>query len=145
MTDDWTNWVDIDSISEHQGPAVYKVRLIDSNGNRCQLPRLLKTDREGIMCIGQTSNMKQRRGQFLSAIKGAYGHSSMNLVYYLNTYTDFPNKFKDSKFQYSFRKCKSIEEGKESEHKLMKSYFKKYGEVPPLNSILPKRNLDWET
>ena len=145
MTNDWTKWLDLDVTANYQGSAVYKVRLIDVNGNCCQLPRLLRADKEGIMCIGQTSNMKQRKGQFLSAINGAYGHSSMNLVYYLNRYTDFPNKFKDAKFQYSFCKCSSVDESKNCESTLMKSYFKKFGEVPPLTSSIPNRYKGWET
>ena len=144
MTNDWTEWLDIDASSEHKSPAVYKVRLIDANGKCCQLPRLLRADEEGIMCIGQTSNMERRRKQFLTAMNKGYGHSSMNLVFYLDAYTDFQNKFKNAKFQYSFCRCSSVVKGKDYESALVKSYFKKFGEVPPLSSSIPNRYKGWE-
>lgn len=144
MSNGWTTWLDIDVAANYQGPAVYKVRLIDSSGSCCQLARLLKADNEGVMCIGQTGNIEQRKKQFLTAIRRANGHSSMNLVYYLNAYSDFPEKFKNAKFQYSFYRCSSIDESKNRESTLIKSYFKKFGEVPPLSSSIPNRYSDWE-
>ena len=39
---------------------VYKVRLTNANSNAYALERLLNADKKGIMCIGHTSNMKQR-------------------------------------------------------------------------------------
>jgi hypothetical protein len=145
MTNRWTDWFNIDAKCNYHGPAVYKVRLICVNGNRCQLERLLKADQEGIICIGNTSNMEQRRKKFLSGVNRATGHSEMNLIYYLKAYTNFSNKFKDSYFQYSFRECSNVTESKKEEEKLIKSYFKEFGEVPPLNSAIPKRYKGWES
>jgi hypothetical protein len=120
------------------------VRLTNANGNACKLGRLLKADNEGIMCIGHTRQMEQRRAQFVSAINRASGHSEMNLVYYLKAYTNFSNRFKDTNFQYSFCKCSGVDESKKKEEKLIKSYFKEFGEVPPLNSAIPNRYENWE-
>ena len=143
MTNKWTDWFNIDDKCDYRGPAVYKVRLTNANGNACTLERLLRADEEGIMCIGRASDMKQRNAQFLTAIKAAYGHSEMNLVYYLNGYTDFKKKFKDGQFHYCFCKCADVAESKSEEEKLIKSYFLKFGEVPPLNSAIPKRYELW--
>lgn len=145
MTNRWMDWFNINGKCNHQGPAVYKVRLIGVNGNRCQLERLLKADQEGIMCIGNTSNMEQRRKQFLSGVSRATGHSEMNLICYLKAYTNFPNRFKDTNFQYSFCECSDVTESRKEEEKLIKSYFKEFGEVPPLNSAIPKRYEGWES
>ena len=144
IANDWTDWLDIEVSANFRKPAVYKVRLIDSDGNRCKLARLLKVDKEGTMCIGHTGDMEQRRKQFLTALKKAYGHSSMNLVYYLWKYSSiFREKFKSAKFQYSFCRCSSVYKAKNCESDLIKSYFKKFGEVPPLNSSIPNRYKDW--
>ncbi len=145
MTNNWTDWLNIDGKCNYQDPAVYKVRLIGASGNRCQLNRLLKADKEGIMCIGSTGNMKQRRQKFLSGVNRAKDHSEMNLVYYLKAYTNFPNRFKDTNFQYSICECSDVAESKKEEEKLIKSYFKEFGEVPPLNSAIPKRYEGWES
>jgi hypothetical protein len=128
----------------YQGAAIYKVRLTNANHNPFSLERLLKVDDQGIICIGETGNMKRRRAQFLSAINGANGHSEMNLVYYLNEYTDFKKKFEDAKFQYCFCECTDKAESKSEEEKLIKVYFKEFGEVPPLNSAIPNRYENWE-
>ena len=146
MTNRWTDWFNIDGKCNYQGSAVYKVRLIGINGNGCQLERLLKADQEGIMCIGNTGNMEQRRKKCQSGLKGAKeakGHSEMTLAYYLGVYTNFPNRFKDTNFQYSFCECSDVNERKKEEEKLIKSYFKEFGEVPPLNSAIPKRHEGW--
>lgn len=145
MTNKWTDWLNIDAKCNYQGPAVYKVRLIGTSGNRCQLNRLLKEDKEGIMCIGNTGNMKQRRQKLLSGVNRAKDHSEMNLVYYLKAYTNFPNRFKDTNFQYSICECSDVAQSKKEEEKLIKSYFKEFGEVPPLNSAIPKRYEGWES
>ena len=87
--------------------------------------------------------MEQRRQQFLSGINGAKGHSEMNLIYYLKVYTNFLNMFKNTNFQYSFYECSDVTESKKEEEKLIKSYFKEFGEVPPLNSAIPKRYGVW--
>ena len=144
MTNKWTDWLNINDKCNYQGPAVYKVRLTNANGKACTLARLLTADKEGIMCIGHTSNMKQRRAQFVSAINRASGHSEMNLVYYLRDHTNFSNRFKDANFQYSFCKCYGVAEIKSKEEQLIKAYFKKFGEVPPLNSAIPNRYEGWE-
>ena len=143
MTNKWVDWLNINDKCNYQGPAVYKVRLANTNGNACKLERFLTADDEGIMCIGHASNMKQRKAQFLSAIKGAGGHSEMNLIDYLKTYTNFPNKFKDTNLQYSFCECSDVTESINKEEKLIKSYFKEFGEVPPLNSAIPNRYENW--
>ena len=143
MTNKWVDWLNINDKCNYQGPAVYKVRLADTNGNACKLGRLLTTDDEGIMCIGHASNMKQRKAQFLTAIRKAYGHSEMNLVYYLEKYTGFKKKFKEVQFQYCFCKCSDVAKSKSQEEQLIKAYFKKFGEVPPLNSAIPHRYDGW--
>jgi len=143
MTNKWVDWFNINDKCNYQGPAVYKVRLANTNGNACKLERLLMADDEGVMCIGHASNMKQRKAQFLSAIKGTGGHSEMNLIYYLKTYTNFPNKLKDTNLQYSFSECSDVTESINKEEKLIKSYFKEFGEVPPLNSAIPNRYKNW--
>lgn len=142
MVNGWTDWIGIDEHSDYQNSAVYKVRLVDSNEKCCQLERLLKPDEEGIMCIGQTSNMERRRKQFKTAIGKGKGHSSGNLVWYLNKNSNLqgksPSRFQN--FQYRFRKCSNDYRCKNDESVLIKKYFREFGEVPPLNSSIPKRD-----
>jgi len=120
------------------------VRLVDARGNAYKLNRLLKADDDGIMCIGKTGTMKTRRKQILSGVERGRGHSEMNLVYFLKNYsTEYLNKFQNARFQYSMHVCATEEESKQEEERLIKLYFLKFGEVPPLNSAIPNRIGEW--
>lgn len=138
-------WKSITDPCPHRGPAVYKVRLVDNDGKK-QTPRticrFLVQDKEGIMFIGRTGDMEIRRQQMLLAIGNRHRHSEMNHVYYINLYSTI--NFNAKQFQYCYSQCLSVDESKEKKEKLIKSYFKKFGEVPPLNSAIPHPHQDWE-
>ena len=143
-TPTWSDWQSVYDRTEYRDAAVYKVRIINARGEPFKIGRLFRTDSEGILNIGQTSSMEQRRRQSVTGIQEANGHSSMNLIYYLSTHTEFKQLFNEHQIQFSFLKCKDKQEAVEKEYDLIKTYFKKYGEVPPLNSALPKRYENWE-
>ena len=140
----WSNWLPIYDQIDYCGPAVYKVRVSDAAGESFKLGRLFKADENGILSIGQSGNMKQRRKNAVSGIQGATGHSSMNLMYYLYTFTKFGQHFSGHQLQFSFSKCENKDKAESVEHDLIKNYFKEYGEVPPLNSAMPKRYENWD-
>jgi len=137
----WTDWQKIIKNSVEKS-AVYQVRMVDDDLKPYSINRFLDTDKDGIVCIGESSNMEQRRKKFLSGIKYARGHSSMNLVYYLERHTKLKEIFNPYSFQYRYSTCKASER-KRIKSKLTKEYFKQFGEVPPLNSVLPNRYDGW--
>ena len=54
-------------------------------------------------------------------------------------------RYNDCKIQYSFKKLRNESETKKEEERLLKCYFKRHGEVPPLNNNLPCKDIDWES
>jgi hypothetical protein len=51
---------------------------------------------------------------------------------------------KAPKIQYSYKKSANQNNAKKEEERLLKCYFRRFGEVPPLNSNLPNKYFDWE-
>lgn len=141
----FSSWKGIDIPCNRWEPAVYRIRLLAS-GSVAALLRLLGNDSDGIVNIGTTKSMESRRRQFTSGIAKCSGHSAGNLVWYLNDRTRFLQAYSDATFEYAYR-CFPTEEGaNEFEETLIKAYFRRFGEVPPLNSSIPKRyeEAGWE-
>jgi len=134
----WSKWKKIDEKSGYDGFVVYKIRLYDK---KCKQPitlrRFFGMDRKGILAIGRTKNIERRRKQFYKGINDGAGHSEGNLL--RQSYSPcFESKYPNTnyEFQYSFKRDGRKKKTEEIE---IKKYFKKHGEVPPLNSAIPNR------
>ncbi len=66
-------------------------------------------------------------------------HSEANLLHRLQKSTRLKRCFPEAEYQYSFRAARTESQAKRIEEALIKSYVKRYGEVPPLNSAIPNR------
>ena len=139
----WTKWKNIDVESEHNGHpyndcAIYKVRM--RVGNKTEtIPRFFEADKKGLLYIGKTTNLERRRRQFISGWERGYGHAGANLLYWLDNNTNIRRRFKNYICEYSFKRIKR-NQLKRLESQEIREYVKRYGEVPPLNSIFPGRN-----
>jgi len=140
----WSKWTDInEKLPSYEGPGVYKIRLADLKGQVIVIGRFHDNDKNGILMIGSSNNIKRRLQQFRGAINGnKYGHAEAIRFYLILKYTKF--KKEQYKLQYSFKKLNK-NNYKEEEERLIKCYFKKYGEVPPLNNNLPSKHVDWNS
>jgi hypothetical protein len=128
----WRNWENIENLPDYEGKGVYRFRLVDNNGNSMSIQRFLGEDKDGIIAIGQTKNIKTRLKQFNKVVIETknYPHSEGLTIHLLRRITKFDDKYGTYTFQYTFSK---IDNPKEGEKKLLESYFEKYGETPPLN------------
>ena len=135
----WSPWKNITESSRYDGCAVYEVRLVNKEDHPVIINRFLGTDKEGILAIGMTTNMERRRKQFIYGENRCRAHSEGNLLFLLKEYSRFKTKYNRTRYQYRFQKVKTRDDAKKKEKKLIKDYFKKYGEVPPLNSAIPDR------
>jgi len=77
---------------------------------------------------------------FTYGLKGGRGHSEGYLLYLVNRYSLFKAKYSKPKYQYHYQKLRTKNAAKTIESKLIKDYFKQYGELPPLNSAMPNRH-----
>lgn len=132
------DWRELAVPTGWQGAAAYYMRLVVGPVPVC-VPRLLASDPMGIMSIGSTGNMQKRQGDFRRACRTCSGHSSGNLVWYLRTRTAFLDHFPGSRFEFTFRRYESVVQAEDAEEHMLKAYFCSFGEMPPLNSSIPRR------
>lgn len=135
-------WNNINCESGKNCKAVYKIRLVNNLKNPKSIQRFLGKDKEGILMIGQTNDMENRLQKFKQAFaKGEAHHSEGKLLHIIVATIEHPRlKIGVKDIEYCFESFTNIEAAKKSEEKSLKSYVKKYGEAPPLNSIIPHRD-----
>lgn len=147
---DWSNWLDHLLIGEfkdqYEWPGVYKIRLADSRGHPIEIGRLLDKDKDGTLLIGESGSIASRISDFCRAYEeGKLTHSEGETLFLIRVKTKFRRGIcDDCKIQFSARKLNDKTEGEEEEERLLKSYFIKYGELPPLNRNLPDRHVGWD-
>ena len=147
---EWSNWVNILSIQELKEPyrwaGVYEIRLVDSGGHPVEIARFLDKDKDGILAIGEAGEVGRRIGQFYKAYEGhSFKHSEAERLFLIRNRTKFERGiYNNCKIQFTARKLADKAEAVKEEEGLLKSYFAKYGELPPLNSRMPdKTDLLW--
>jgi hypothetical protein len=121
---------------------VYAVRLVSKGGRPRPIRRFLDRDGEGILCIGQSSNLEKRRTQFINGVLKRVGHSEGNLLSIISEHAHRRSELEGgiSTLHWCIQYCpprKTLEE------KLIKNYVRRFGEAPPLNSVIPNRYGDW--
>jgi len=138
----WTRWRCVTKKANYEGPAVYRIRLVNKLGEPIQINRFLSTDLNGLLAIGVAkTNMENRRKLFYRAFNnGRAKHSEGKLLYFIKNNSSSYKRYQNCQCQYSFWKLKSLKKAEKEEARLIKSYLKIFGEVPPLNSVIPKRS-----
>jgi len=116
--------------------------LVDSKGSPPKIPRFLDKDKEGILQIGSSGNVRERLKRFRGAADGKeYPHSAGKRLALVKKLNPFKKTYEEFKIEYHFRRLEHERRAKEEEDKLLKCYFRKFGEAPPLNNSLPGRDL----
>ena len=142
----WSEWMDTGEIPNYEGCGVYEIRLADPEGFPVEVPRFIDTDKEGILQICSSENIKRGIYRFLRATEGKrYTHAEGVRLRVLKKYTNFEERYKNCKMQYSFKKQLNRGEARVEQERLLKCYVKKYGEVPPNNNNLPDKHINWES
>jgi hypothetical protein len=142
----WSEWIDINQIPNYEGCGVYKIRLVNSEGVPVGIPRFIDTDKDGILQICYSDNIKRGIYRFLRATEGKrYTHAEGERLKLLKKYINFNERYRDCKMQYSFKKQPSRREARMEQERLLKCYVKKYGEVPANNNNFPDKHINWES
>jgi len=144
----WSKWFDIDNLASiDRKPGVYKIRLKSLGNHRPVLiSRLLGKDKDGLLSIGHSVNLRDRIQNFRRVAKDMTGfckHSAGDRLFLARicAHSSSNTYFNDKNIQVSFASLNSKTEAKEQEERLLKCYFKKYGELPPLNNSMPDENV----
>lgn len=116
--------------------AIYWIQLKDKS-----IDRFLGKDKEGILAIGKTKNLRDRIEEFYKAKDNGNLHSEGRTLFLIKE--EFEHKFRNQSIYYFYKKVGERElERRESEE--IKKYVETFGEVPPLNSAIPKKE-NWIT
>ncbi len=138
------SWKEIGEKSNYKKAAAYKIHLVNKKGEKVHIKRFVGTDTDGVLCIGSTNNMDVRLKKFIYSRKtGKKGHSEAQLLNLIESFNNFKQRYKNYKLQYCFWEKPSKKKAKKEEERLIKKYVKKFGEVPPLNSLIPNKQGDW--
>ena len=136
-------WTSISERPVRDLAGVYAVRLVDGDRSPRLVRRFLDEDDEGLLCLGQSKNLEQRRTQFINGVQKCVGHSEANLLHLLGLHArtraraQLENVL--SMLEWRVEYCSP----KKREEELIKSYIKRFGEAPPLNSAIPNRYGLW--
>jgi len=141
-------WTNINDLPEYNSYGVYAIRLVYKGTNiPVVIQRFQNPDFSGILTIGQTSNIRDRIQTFGSAYQnGTNPHSEGRTLYLVRNFFYNQQFFYDQQFddiyslQYCFIEKNSGEDAEQTEREQLQQYFRKFGEVPPLNANLPGRD-----
>lgn len=131
-----SDWADVHSKCSSASPGVYRIRLA-CDGKPVAIPRFLETDVDGILAIGKSICLEDRRSKFPGAVKRGRGHSEINLLHVLERFSSLSVVHPGAGYEYAFIPLRTKEEAEAEESRLLKTYLLRFGEVPPLNSAIP--------
>jgi hypothetical protein len=144
-------WLGLESLGgegavKYGWPGVYKIRIVDANGAPVIIGRFLGSDKDGILAIGESKNIAHRLRQFYRAVNGKeFKHSVANrffLIRYIQSLRGCT--FSNGVLEYTAYKLENKAKARSEEERLLKTYFKIFGELPPLNGDMPDNsNLNW--
>ncbi|MEK7678858.1 MAG: hypothetical protein AAB356_01575 [Deltaproteobacteria bacterium] len=133
----WTAWQKFNELTDDEwkkipeSPGVYQIRCVGANGKPKKIKRLLNTDSEGILGIGESGYLRTR----LRAFWGSPNQHAAAWNYSVFRYDKaFPKKF----LQFCYAKTgaedkKGKNKAVELEFRLLLEYRKKFLDGPPLN------------
>jgi hypothetical protein len=137
-----TEWMlsGIDAETNCDGAGVYQI-LLFRNEEPVPIPRLVEIDTEGVLAIGHTENIENRRKQFRrSSEEAERGHSEGIQWWLVKKF--HKQSFEGCQIKFKYVRLGSKSEAKQEEERQIKAYFKKYCEAPLLNGSIPKR-IEW--
>ncbi|MFH0978973.1 MAG: hypothetical protein V1837_06775 [Candidatus Woesearchaeota archaeon] len=126
-----SEWLILDELEVKKVPSkpgAYKISVFKADGTPIRINRFLGVDPEGVIDIGESTDLHARLQNFKRNIeKGSGGHMAGWRFHFLKLY----EKFKILKF--SFEVCATKEQAYKKEYAMMKRYIDEHKELPPLN------------
>lgn len=116
------------------GAAMYKIRLTGSHIKA--IPRWQRVDGERVLMIGQSNCLTQRLSSFVRAFSdGVSNHSEGRTLWCLNKTCSLSISLKT--LEYCFIPVGNKIEAEKLEANTILGYIKSFGELPPLNGVVP--------
>lgn len=148
MLEKWRGWNNIGEIGDvkvfYQWGGVYVLRLVNLRKTPIKIGRFLRKNETGIIQIGKAKNLGNRLNQFYKACMGEYhAHSEGSRLFLIRMVAGFEEIHKNPTIQFNVKLIASKEERASEEERLLKCYFIKFGELPPLNCQVEDYKFKW--
>jgi len=132
----WGKWRNIEgvyrdiSVLGKQG--LYQIRMADTYNNPIPIPRLAGTDESGIIYIGKSTKLRPRIENFYCG-----RHSGGGMYNLVRLRLKGNKRYKGYYLQYRYMNINNSEMMENAETRMLRTYFRKYCELPPFNSTVP--------
>lgn len=139
---EWSMWRDInDSGGFGKCCGVYKLRLTNQAGYPSAIGRFFGVDQDGLLAIGESVNLARRIKEFRNGYAGKrfLRHSVGDRLFLIRICQYTSLKLSNIRVQVAVMKLENKAVVQAVEEKLLKKYFKEFGELPPLNSNMPDK------
>lgn len=150
MSENWRGWNHLGRIDElkflYRWPGVYAIRLIDApSGKPIPIGRFLGINKSGILQIGVSNDLGRRLHNFFhSYLEDRRTHSGGRRLFLIKFMTRFEEEiYPESSLQFNVKRIPDEEQAKHEEEKMLKGYFKHFGELPPLNKRMENQRMRW--
>ena len=150
MMEDWRGWAHLGCIDDlrfmYRWPGVYCIRLVDAPSETpIPIGRFLCTDESGTLLTGVSGSLGQRLHEFYhSYLEDARTHSEGRRLHLVRMLCEYEERiYPNSTMQFRVKHAPDKEKAKDEEERLLKTYFIRFGELPPLNSVLGKMRVRW--
>jgi hypothetical protein len=150
MLEGWRGWDHLVRIDElkfmYSWRGVYAIRLIDApSGKPIPIGRFLGINESGILLIGVSNDLGRRLHDFYySCLEDRRTHSEGSRLFLVRFMTQFEGEiYPDASMQFGVKRILDEEQAKHEEERLLKSYFRRFGELPPLNTRMEKQRVTW--
>jgi hypothetical protein len=124
-------------------PGIYKLRCRRQNSEEWEhIPRLLKSDENGILYIGSSKQIMWRMGGLIKALSAAIGRNgykdkSSHVVGHKYCLDKISQRFKHENLWIEIIPVRSEEKVMEAEE--LEKYENEFGEAPPFNEGRPQK------
>jgi hypothetical protein len=150
MPEEWRGWDHLGYIDDskflYRWPGVYAIRLIDAPSEKpIPIGRFLGIDENGILLIGVSNDLGRRLHDFYySYLEDRRTHSEGRRLHLVRMLSQFEEEiYPEASMQFRVKHIPDEEQAKHEEERLLKSYFMRFGELPPLNTLVGKRRVQW--
>lgn len=130
----WSKWEFFKNLNKlPEISVIYQIRCVDSNLKPISIHRLGGIDKDGILDIGNSVNLRVRMTDFWGAAgKGKISYSHQAGVIF--TKRNYRKIFLVESLQFRYLRQKDKFSAREAEKRELKKYIKRFFELPPLNS-----------
>jgi len=141
---EWSPWIFFSEVGHYRIPAkpgVYEIRCVSGRGKPFKIYRAYGVDEDGILSIGESSNLSDRLHGFRRTIQPHTKRSS-HAAGWCYVSLRYERVFKKENLQFKYKVTGTKKQAQKEEFILLCKYRSQFLDLPPLNNNMgeyPKR------